>query len=60
MTHAELAAKLLRDAALLFGAVGGRDPESAERVERFAALYLRAAELVETDPQAELDPEFAQ
>lgn len=60
MTHAELAAKLLRDAAELFRTVGGRDPEAAERVERFSALYLRAAELVEADPQAELDPEFVE
>lgn len=58
MTHAELAARLLRDAADLFRNVGGRDTEAAERIERFSALYLRAADLVETDPEGNLDPAF--
>lgn len=51
MTHAELAATLLRDAAKLFRSVGGRDAESMERVEKFASLYECAADLVEADPQ---------
>lgn len=50
MTHAELAAKLLRDAAELFRTVRGPDEGSSERVDRFVSLYLNAADLVEDDP----------
>ncbi len=53
MTHAELAARLLRDAAHLFRAVGGRDGEAAARVSAFALLYERVADLLETDPEGE-------
>lgn len=55
MTHAELAAQLLRDAATLFRSVGGRDPDASERVDRFATLYDRVAELVERDPSGEVE-----
>lgn len=55
MTHAELAATLLRDAAKLFRAVGGKGPESAERVEIFASMYETVAALVEKDPQGVFD-----
>jgi hypothetical protein len=54
MTHAELAARLLRDAATLFRTVGGRDTDASERVDRFATLYDRVAELVERDPVGEV------
>jgi len=50
MTHAELAAKLLRDAAALFRNVGGRDILAEERVDAFATLDERVADLVERDP----------
>ncbi len=50
MTHAELAAKLLRDAATLFRNVGGTNDLSEDRIDQFASLYERAADLVESDP----------
>ncbi len=54
MTHAELAAKLLRDAATLFRSVGGRDLVAEDRVDAFATLYESVADLVESDPTGEV------
>jgi hypothetical protein len=50
MTHAEFAARLLREAASIFRTIAGGDPTSDERAEEFASLYERVAELVEVDP----------
>lgn len=53
-THADLAAKLLREAAIMFRAMGGSDEEFTNRLQEFAALYEQVAALVETDPLGEL------
>lgn len=55
MTHAEFAARLLREAASIFRSIGGGDPETDERADQFASLYERVAELVEQDPLGNID-----
>ena len=55
-THADLAAKLLREAAIMFRAMGGPNEEFTKRLNDFAALYEQVAALVETDPLGELQP----
>jgi hypothetical protein len=49
-THAELAAKLLREAATMFRSLGAPDPELGERLNEFASIYEQVADLVEQDP----------
>jgi hypothetical protein len=55
-THADLAARLLREAATMFRAMGGPDAQLSQRLDEFAALYDQVADLVEADPLAELQP----
>ena len=58
--HAEVAAKLLRDAAKFFQAVGEQNPEIAEEMKINAKTFNSVAGLVETDPQGEclfVDPD---
>ena len=55
-THADLAAKLLREAATMFRAMSGPDQELAKRLHDFATLYDQVAEMVEADPLGELQP----
>ncbi|MBK8174025.1 MAG: hypothetical protein IPK66_01590 [Rhodospirillales bacterium] len=54
-THAELAAKLLREAATMFRSLGAPDPELGGRLDEFAGVYEQVASLVEADPTGELD-----
>jgi len=60
-SHAQLAAKLLRDAATFFRNVGAQNPELAEEMSENAAVYEQVADLTEADPLGELlvedDPE---
>ena len=53
-THADLAAKLLREAATMFRAMSGPDEELSKRLCDLAALYEQVAELVEAEPLVEL------
>jgi hypothetical protein len=53
-THAELAARLLREAAGIFRTMTWPDAEVTERVETFSRLYDRVADLLEVDPTAEI------
>ena len=57
MTHAEFAAKLLRNAATIFRSIGGGDPASDDRADQFASLYEQMADLVEKDPLGRIDGE---
>ena len=50
-THAQLAARLLREAADIYRSLGAEDPELREKTEEFAELYDHVADLVEDDPQ---------
>lgn len=55
-THADLAAKLLREAAVLFRAMSGMNEELTQKLDEFAGLYEQVANLVEADPLAVLQP----
>lgn len=55
-THAELAAKLLRDAAGFFKSVGEQNPAMTEQLELNANVFREIADLVETDPNGEFTP----
>lgn len=57
MTHAEFAAKLLRNAASIFRSIGGGDPASDDRTDQFASLYEQMADLVEKDPLGKIGDE---
>jgi len=54
-THAELASKLLRDAAGFFRNVGEQNPPLKEQMDDNADVYEQVANLVEADPTGELD-----
>lgn len=59
-THAELAAKLLRDAAGFFRNVGEQNPPLKDQMLDNADVYDQVANLVESDPAGVLemqDPE---
>ncbi len=53
-TNADVAAMLLREAAVIFRTIAGGDPESDQRKEEFATVYERAADLLERDPTGEI------
>jgi hypothetical protein len=55
-THAELSARLLREAAAIFRTMTWTDEEVTERVETFSKLFDRVADLVEQDPTGEVQP----
>lgn len=55
-THAELAARLLREAAVIFRTAQWGDSSLQERLEEFSRLYDRVADLVESKPTSELQP----
>jgi hypothetical protein len=57
MTHAEFAARLLREAASIFRSIAGGDPASDERTDQFATLYEQMADRVEQDPLGKIDHE---
>ncbi|MBI1214575.1 MAG: hypothetical protein GC185_02000 [Alphaproteobacteria bacterium] len=49
-TYAEIAAKLLRDAATFFRNVGAQNEPLRETMNDNASVYDRVADLVEKDP----------
>jgi hypothetical protein len=55
VTNAEIAAKLLRDAASFFRHVGNQNDPIKEQMDSNAQAYEAVAELVETDPTADFD-----
>lgn len=54
-TYAQLAAKLLRDAAAFFRTVAAQNEPLREQMEDNAAVYEQVADLVENDPSGELE-----
>jgi hypothetical protein len=56
-TNAELAARLLRDAAEFFRTVGQQNPELQAELEENANTFERVATLVEQDPTGSVDDE---
>jgi len=54
-TNAEIAAKLLRDAASFFRHVGNQNDPIKDQMDSNADAYETVAELVETEPNGEFD-----
>lgn len=54
-TYANLAAKLLRDAATFFRNVGAQNEPLKEQMDDNASVYEQVADLVEQDPMGEID-----
>jgi len=54
-TNAEIAAKLLRDAATFFRHVGNQNDPIKDQMDSNAEAYETVAELVETEPIGEFD-----
>ncbi len=49
-TNAQLAARLLREAAEIYRTLGGDDSEVKQQMDDFGTLYERVADMVELDP----------
>jgi hypothetical protein len=54
-THAQLAAKLLRDAATFFRNVGAQNEPLKEQMDDNASVYDQVADLLDRDPLGVLD-----
>ena len=50
ITHTQLAAKLLRDAAVFFRTIGEQNPPLKQQMEENATVFEQVATLVEKDP----------
>lgn len=57
MTHAQLAARLLRDAAAFFVHLGEENPTLQDSMQENARIYAQVAELVEKNPNEIIDLE---
>lgn len=53
-THTELAANLLRNAAVFFRDIGAQNPDLKEQMDVNAQTYDVVAEMLETDPHGEM------
>ncbi|AEP08530.1 hypothetical protein [Micavibrio aeruginosavorus] len=53
-THAELAARLLRDAAFFFRTVAEQNPVLKDQMEENATVFEQVANMVEADPLGHL------
>jgi hypothetical protein len=49
-THAQLGAKLLRDAAVFFRTIGQQNPPIKDQMQENAAVFEQVADLLERDP----------
>ena len=56
-THAELAARLLRDAAQFFRTIGEQNEPLQDQMTENASVFEQVAGLVEADPTGELTEE---
>lgn len=54
MTHAALAARLLRDAAAFFTSLGEQNPPLRDQMRENAEIFAEVAVLVENDPMGVL------
>lgn len=50
MTHAEMAARLLRDAAAFFQNLAEQNPPLKDQMDNNARVFIQVADLVESDP----------
>ena len=55
VTHARLAAKLLRDAASFFRTIGQQNPPLKDQMEENASVFEDVARLVEKNPTGTLE-----
>lgn len=55
ITHAQLSAKLLRDAATFFRTIGEQNPPLRIQMDENARVFERVAELVDADPTGIID-----
>lgn len=58
-SHAQLAARLLRDAAQFFNTIGQQNEPLKPQMDENAAVFMQVADLVEKDPNGELQEEDA-
>jgi len=56
-SHAELAAKLLRDAATFFKTIAEQNPPLKEQMDENADVFEQVADLVETNPTGQIEVE---
>lgn len=54
-SHAEIAARLLRDAAMFFRAVAEQNEPLREQMTENASVFEQVADLVEKDPTGQID-----
>ncbi len=54
-TNAELAARLLRDAAQFFRTIGGQNAPLKDQMTENADVFDQVADLVEADPTGEIE-----
>ena len=54
-SHAELAAKLLRDAAAFFKTIAEQNPPLKEQMDENADVFQQVADLVEQDPNGQIE-----
>lgn len=57
LTHAQLASKLLRDAATFFRTIGQQNPPLQIQMEENAGVFEQVAALVEQDPTGVISEE---
>lgn len=55
ITHAQLAAKLLKDAAVFFRTIGEQNPPLKIQMEENANVFEQVAALVENEPVGIID-----
>ncbi len=55
ITHAQLAAKLLKDAAVFFRTIGDQNPPLKIQMDENANVFEQVADLVEQDPAGIVD-----
>ncbi len=55
LTHAQLSAKLLRDAAVFFRTIGEQNPPLKIQMDENANVFEQVADLVEQDPTGVID-----
>ena len=54
-THAELAARLLRDAAQFFRTIGEQNQALHDQMQENASVFEQVADLVENDPGGSME-----
>ena len=56
LSHAEMAARLLKEAAMFFRSIGEQNPPLKEQMDQNAEIYESVANVVEQTPLRNLEP----